>query len=317
MILDDLAFKAKLLPADVVAHHFALAFSPDRVKHLVAKPLSRENTTVANNSWLILVAKPNELRVARRVLGVLKQKPIEIDSYPVWQVEEEVEGRIRRIALALIGDQGPGLAQDACRTLLPHIGCGSAILCGMAGGLRGKTRRGDVLVVKEVIDPTPVRREKGADLPRADHFVMPDALWRRMSYFLSETELHWSALSQALSELPPDERPEQLADDWKPSAIQADVLSRNVLVADGSLPEEREDIDEEIRGTEMEAAGVCRACESLRVEWWVMKGVADFGDPDSKDPEVADPIQRKIWQFPATLASVVFALAFIRSRPLV
>lgn len=63
----------------------------------------------------------------------------------------------------------------------------------------------------------------------------------------------------------------------------------------------------------MEGAGFCVACQESGAAWWIIKGVSDFGDAESKDGLPGEQKDRKLWQFPATVASVSFAKAFIYS----
>jgi nucleoside phosphorylase len=67
------------------------------------------------------------------------------------------------------------------------------------------------------------------------------------------------------------------------------ILSGEKLVANRAFRDQLFSVYPEARGGEMEASGVGAACDSERVEWIVVKGIADWADPakDSAAQEYA------------------------------
>src|SRR3972149_3247530 len=114
---------------------------------------------------LKLVAKPNELIAARAALALHDRAPVFVDKYPTWTLGADGALGEATLVLAMIGDQGPELAQNACRTLIPWFSVGTAVLCGTTAGVEGKTELGEVLCAKVIINPEPSRLEKDRVLP--------------------------------------------------------------------------------------------------------------------------------------------------------
>jgi len=308
MLIADLRDKKRHLAAGALLTLLARTFTPQdilEVAEMGVEPDEREG-------WLVLVTTPNELRAARAALMISNERPITVNEYPTWDLSQTHLQLPSRVILAMTGEKGPIVTMNACNYLLDHFRVRAAILCGTAAGVADKANLGDVLCARVVTDTTPERREAGQALPRPDYARIPDDKWRRLALFMSDTRIHWSGLGAALSQLSGDDRPAALEQFSRPSVHPCTILSRPLLIADGSLPSTLLTVSEEVRGAEMEALGFAKACEGKKVDWWVFKGVSDFGDPTSKDGLGGDRNERKKWQFPATVASVVFAMAFIR-----
>lgn len=312
-LLSDLTYRAQHVSEDALNALLVQYCVSSDIRQAIPTPRTSVKEPQPQMTILLLVAKPNELIGARAALDLLDIDPTFISDYPIWQRPLSDSDDDAGVVLSMIADQGPETAINACQTLIRHFKASVAVLCGTTAGMREKTEIGDVLVAHTVVNSEPARLELEGALPRHRDYTIPDSHWRRFAYFMSEPKRWWVDLPPALERLSDEHRPRLLPDAWRPSVQDVHLQSRPKLVADGSLPLARVTVDERVRGSEMEAAGFCNACESLGVRWWVMKGVSDFGDPDSKDASVSGEPNRKIWQFPATVASVVLATTFLRT----
>jgi nucleoside phosphorylase len=311
-LLADFAYKARdVSPEELRGLAYSQFVSSD-VQEVITTIATQRLVDGMARKVLILVAKPNELVAARAALDLQSVQPLVIHGYRVWHSTIGSGEEVTPVLLSMIGDQGPNLAANACHALIPHFGVNVAILCGTAAGVRGKTALGDVITAQVVKDIAGSRLELAGELPRYRDYGIPDLRWRELAYFLALEDKWWIDLGEATTRLPSTKVPKQVTASWKPDLHDAMMLSKPVLRADGGLPSMRQSIDERVRGAEMEASGFCSACEALQAQWWVFKGVSDFGDPNTKDKKPRGETNRKVWQFPATVASIVFALNFVR-----
>lgn len=314
LLIDDLSYKARDLTLGELDSALVRYCVPADVHAVREKRKGMLKADDAGRRVLFLITTPNEVMAARAVFAIEKKdKPVSFEGYKTWTFTLGEAVTASTGVLAVIGVRGAEAAQNACRTLVAQFDATAVVLCGMTAGVRGKTNLGDVLSARVVINPEPERREKGAVLPRPREYSVPDPRWREMTYFLSDPAEWWDGLKPALERLKREQLPTEVKENWTPNAIEAYLLSQSALLADGSLPATRQLIDERIRGSEMEAAGVCSACDEMRIPWWIIKAVADFGDAESKDAPDFAHLDRKAWQFPATIASLVFARNFVRS----
>jgi nucleoside phosphorylase len=84
------------------------------------------------------------------------------------------------------------------------------------------------------------------------------------------------------------------------------ILAGGKLLEDGSLPRRADEAHARIMAAEMDGAGFAAACEQQRRPWVVVRGIADYGEPD----------RRKHWQYPATFVAARYVRDALRLRRL-
>jgi nucleoside phosphorylase len=198
-------------------------------------------------------------------------------------IETNYSGSLR-VQLYAQGEPGNNVsAADATRIIGSNVRF--MLLCGIAAGQKGKVKIGDVIVPRSIVDTTVKMVEEGEFKPRP-MITGPLKGVLQMNTAVRIDEQKWHELfSQLLLErpIPPDGQIEEysanVAD--KPTLHESAILSDNLLLRDPQvLIDAANDLHQQIRAGEMEAAGFVRACinEYPPIPWYVIRGISDFGD---------------------------------------
>lgn len=255
---------------------------------------------------LVVTVKPIELRACLAAFEVPAGAPsVPLDRSGLCGWPKVVEGH--QIVVTMVGTAGNVQSAVLLASLSKIMNPRCAVLVGMAGGLKGKVDEGDVVVADSVIEYefqrltsdgpryapntySPIRGPlQDAEITDLNDPGFPDRCARIVK--AADTELvdeEWSRMHLT---------------GWRPKPKRGVVLAGAKLLEDGSLPALREVIHDKVIAVEMEGAGFAYACKESRIEWQVVRGIADHGDPD----------RRKEWQFPATVAAAVFVRESLRS----
>lgn len=259
-------------------------------------PLAPDPAVGKGVDCLILTIKDNELAGAKCAFDIPdEQSPI---SYGQGLMAYHVTREDISYAIAMTGTAGNVESAIVLGGLVNALRPRAAALIGMAAGVRGKVKLGDVVVAETVFAyefkkmqaTGPVYMPKSyapreAAIRSAEAFVLANRGWA--------TAVAIDALSLENPEpfKPNDDEP--LDGAWRPNVSRAGILAGGQLLEDGSLPELASKIHARVSAAEMDGAGFAAACNEANLPWIAIRGIADYGEKD----------RRKPWQLPATFAA--------------
>lgn len=173
----------------------------------------------------------------------------------------------------------------------------------MAGGPKSKVKLGDIVFAKQVYDYEHVRAEisEGRKIEKQRPLYIPAPQSVRQDLERYDHTHTQDRVRLAIGRLSPDKVPTKgLSPQFHPATIAAGER----LFADGSL-EELRNWDETIRAGDQEDSGFAQACDFQSIPWVVLRGIADYGDPQkTKDKD-------KGWQFTASLTAACAGHTFL------
>lgn len=240
---------------------------------------------------LVLTVIGVELGALQRALGCDPLSPRELENGTlVWDasIESPVGGRAYSVCLAAVGSAGLEDAATATADLLVRLAPRFAILAGIAAGMRGKNKIGNVLIAEQVYAYDRGALNEAGFAARARLFELaPHVLQRMTAYWAQGTQPQPGQDPGAFARPAPPPGQEQefaLHVAQTLSFKFATIASGNKLLRDGkALGEIREKGHDKVEAGEMEGAGFCQACQKNRVPWLVVRGISDFGDTFKND----------------------------------
>ena len=194
-----------------------------------------------------------------------------------------------RVQVHVQGKAGNADSADEARGIIAS-GARFLLLCGIAGGMRGKVKIGDVVVPRAVADTTRRVAEAGVLKPRPEiTSPLPGVL--KMNAAAEVEKGAWHALFRRTFPMaisPPPGEEEAYARDVAglPDLHESVILSDNLLLRDPQvMVDAANDLHQQIRAGEMEAAGFVGACMRAYppVPWYVVRGISDFADSFKND----------------------------------
>ncbi len=193
------------------------------------------------------------------------------------------------IGACCLGAAGNVGASSVVSELLRELAPRLVVMVGIAAGMRGKRRLGEVVFAEEVVAYEPgtlVENEGGQPFqarPRTfstSHVVQQDVIG-----YIGSAESAYSRISQALERqeitFPESEGSSDVA--VGPSLSLATIGSGEKLIRDSVVWTRLRAIHGRVDVAEMEAAGVAQACQQHSVPFLVIRGIADFGDSKKDD----------------------------------
>lgn len=245
---------------------------------------------------LLLTVKPTELIACLRAFGILT------GVKPAAQIDDQVwvaEFAGRRFAIAMVGTAGNVESALRMGELWASIDFKAAILVGMAAGVRDEVKLGDVVVAEQVLAYEFQSMTKDGPIYAPVPYKCPSKSLLSIRT-LSQFRPNWGGDTKAeilrspdYEEIPVSDLDDGIGQDWVPTVKFGNILAGAKLIEDGSLPTLRKELHERTKAAEMEGAGFAAMCEKADIAWFVVRGVADYGEPQ----------RRKHWQFAATYAA--------------
>lgn len=207
-------------------------------------------------------------------------------------VRSELKNTDYTVVLTCVGEPGNPAAAAAATELLLKYEPQVLLLMGIAAGMRGKTKIGDVVLSERVVAYEPAaltksddgvdRSEPRPDIDRTPHTMMQDvvnyrpdtarldAIFKKMG-----GEFPCAALGREA------EYAEHVAKAI--GARQATIGSGEKLLRDPEKLRALRTLHGKLEVVEMEAAGLVNAARRLGVPWLVVRGISDFGDEFKDD----------------------------------
>ena len=242
---------------------------------------------------LFLTALPVELHALLSTLG-LTHSPVQKLSSGTncWlgEIESRRTGKPFRVAIGCMGSAGNMGSAAMTTELISAFHPSLVIMVGIAAGIRGKCRLGEVVLSERVISYEPAAEVlDGQGQPRQqtrpDIFPLPYSIQQDAMVYVCMAETQEKRLTAALESLGV-ELPR-----GNPDHVAPGLLARLATIASGEKllrnPEKLAGLRDSLHGRievgEMEAAGVASACFRANTHFLIVRGISDFGDGDKDD----------------------------------
>ncbi|WP_034272262.1 effector-associated domain 2-containing protein [Actinospica robiniae] len=273
----------------------------------------------------IITALPVESAAMEIFLDGVLDQPIDQDHYHYRSgtVPSKAQGRPHRVVWAMPTRDGTREAAATCADMLRSFpGIAVVMVCGIAGGTlpaEAGMRFGDVVAGTEgVVDYGHVRQVNGvtslrrftnglsAALLRADREIQSAALLGR--------EPWRDALAQAQARFPRFRCPAYATDPRRggqgvrarePEVFRGAVGSADVLLRDAAYRDELAG-RHELSAVEMEAAGVAAAVDAAGRHWFVVRGISDYCENETKND---------VWHDYSALTAAAYARGLLAQCP--
>ena len=284
------------------------AVSPDlTVQHairvLVAERTARDDAR--SPEVVLLTALPVELEATLRALGIFADPSKTAFGTNVWHtdVPSRSSARSVRVAVACLGAAGNVSAAATAAELAQAYRPRLVVMVGIAAGMRGKCRIGDVVFSERVVayEPAVLLAEKGLGSRirtslgrvlglggsvregRPEMYRLAHAIEQDVVAYLASADAVVARLRSALA---------AMGVGLTSSAdVTGEVRPRMATIASGEkllrdpavLAGLRRDTHGKIQIGEMEAAGIAEACRRHGIDFLIVRGISDFGDREKND----------------------------------
>lgn len=259
--------------------------------HVAARGSSTEPGPQAVPVFGIATALPEEFAAVRALLDD-PGEPVTVDGdralYVLGTVPSRDDNRPHEVVLTLLGDTGNAAAAESCANLIRSFpSVDAVIMCGIACGVPGprrKVRLGDIVVATwGIADYDHVVETDDGRRPRQP-FPLPSPMLVRLARHLVAVEIAgqrpWEKwITEALAGLPEYRRPSEVAGHDR---IGWPTVHHGLIgSADRALRSERVRdalAADHLIAFEMEGKGIGSAGFAGGLEWFVVRGVSDYGD---------------------------------------
>lgn len=245
----------------------------------------------------IITIIPSEIEALLQIFGIEKKSIIHTNGpydYIKTKIFSEQAQRELSVVITYFNKESGNIESSICTTCFlrdwyPKLMC----LVGIAAGIRGKVKIGDVIIPSKVHDRTiKVYKEKQL-LPRSVSYSRTDLVDGMLKLNMLSNEKFLNECNKNLGKelklaMQNAKKLELLEKDLNKKLLIHDgsILSDNILIRDGTFFDSIiSETDEKCRGGDMEAAGFVRACrvENNNFPWLIVRGVSDFGDHAKSD----------------------------------
>jgi nucleoside phosphorylase len=283
------------------------SFLPDQYSIGYPSLARASERDVTDVDVVMLAVQPIELTAAIAALGISRvpDRRYKERNFFHATIPFHAAGRIARpgelsVALTAVGQslnlhtvQAVGEISEVYRAQI-------WILVGMAAGLEGKIRKGDVCLPETVWWYEPGRERPDMFEPRPE-FAFRGMLNRQLVRFDPVSESLSERLRRAVADVPDVYRPDDLEPDFMPkvTVLKDAVATGEKLLRDPNRLASLHQSNERIILGDQESYGFALACRD--VNWMIARGVADYGDERKDDG----------WQYLATILAAHCVLEFL------
>jgi nucleoside phosphorylase len=269
------------------------------VQHIAATAVEvisqelRAMDAAAQVNVLMVTALPVELAAARDALG-LHEDPPEKRGHSgtnIWRgaLSSASSGESLVVGLCCLGLAGNIGAAAVVSELVAELSPRLVVMVGIAAGMRGKRRLGEVVINEEIITYEPAARIQIGDAhgvqARPRTWRTPHATAQYVVSYLSqplsiERRVAEILLARGFAFPTPAHADDAVC---APAVYFATIASGEKLIRDSIVWDELRSLHGKIDVAEMEAAGVAQACDQHEVPFLVFRGISDFGDINKND----------------------------------
>jgi len=244
---------------------------------------------------VVLTVIPPELAAARQAFRVRTKKSKAPDGTVYYRgaLTSRLANRDFSIVVLCVGQAGNSASAAAAAAAIAMFAPKAVFLSGIGGGMRKKTKIGDVVFSDRVVAYEPAAIAGSTRRPQVE--PRPDT--ERPAYSMMQDLTHWMAdgergvrMKARFAHLgaKPRAKPGRAAE-YREN-LSAPVSTRTETVASGEKlvknPRafyELQKVHGKIKVVEMEAVGLIEACKRQQVPWLVVRGISDFGDKFKDD----------------------------------
>ena len=209
----------------------------------------------------------------------------------------QAPGRLRRprIAVMMLTGMGNVIAAQQTTRALDDLAPAYLLMVGIAGGVRGRVRLGDVLIADQVLYYESAKVTPAGLDPRPHSYMADPHLLDRALNF---TDPAWHSLIRAVR--PGQRHTSQIA---LPRPVVGVVAAGEKVVADEVFAGQVRRIHTKVVGFEMESFGVALAAahHRQRPRFLAIRGVSDYADPHKHDR----------WHAYAAASAAAFTIALL------
>jgi len=224
-----------------------------------------------------------------------------VSTYYIASVTAYAQNGSYEVAVTMLNDMGNVEAAQHTTRALQELAPDYVLMVGIAGGVRGKVKLGDIIVARQVwyYEPAKVNPE-GTQLRPIMYTVDPMLLDRTQNY----TDLSWRDLIQVNR---PSRRTKKLSSEEQSDVIFGAIATGEKVVGDIEFMKQIRKIHPKIIGVEMEAFGVAVAAANNRdrPRFIAIRGICDFADRTKNDA----------WHHYAAESAAAFTIGFLKSGP--
>src|SRR5882724_6951517 len=255
----------------------------------------------------ILVPKEDELRAVEWALGVDfgKSHGTVVGKRPYYSLSLTDKSGPLTIAVVFLNDQGNSVSSSVTQDVITRLRPTVFFLTGTAAGRKGEVTIGQVVVSSLIVDAQEWRLDKDSQ-PRTRHHEPTRSMVMDAERFVGSTfdRDQWlGKLRRIRKDLYRHASPP--LDLWNQAAVGVKVSTMgasNYLHVDPPFLQRLWDTDQRIRTIDMESGGFGQVCKENQVPWLVVRGVSDYGTPDS---------EREEYRVASAAAAAVFLRMFI------
>ena len=194
------------------------------------------------------------------------------------------------VVVHCISKPGNQEATNATSKMIERFKPKAIFLVGIAAGIRDKIKIGDVVIPRAVVDDTLKVAESSELLSRPKSSPLPHTISQMINAF----DLDVDDWHQKFNGIHSNEIivPEGLENEYSvhvanlPSVHEVAIYSSDILIKDPNLLiDAKNQLHQQIKIGEMEAAGFISACEGrgAQIPWLIVRGISDFGDELKND----------------------------------
>lgn len=265
--------------------------------------MSQPNSQVEPLVDFLIITALKEERDA--VLNLLDSpRKIQRDGAPTYHIASVpayAQDGSYEVAVTMLNDMGNVEAAQHATRALHDLTPDYVLMVGIAGGVRGKVKLGDIIVARQVwyYEPAKVNSDSSQLRPIV-YPADPLLLDRTQNY----TDLSWRDLIQTTR---PSRRTRKPSSEEQSEIVFAAIATGEKVIADTEFMKQIRQLHAKIAGVEMEAFGVAVAAANSRdrPRFIAIRGICDFADRSKNDA----------WHHYAAESAAAFTIGFLRSGP--
>lgn len=257
----------------------------------------QESLTTHGSDVAIMTVIQPELFAALEALGIpesQREKDAHGTVYFRGSLRSQMAGHDYRLVVTCVGGAGNYDASAAAYDVIAHHRPRVLILMGIAAGIQGKVRIGEVVLSERVVAYEPAAivssLEGGAstlehrpEIDRLPHAMNQDVITYRPDS--SRLNARFRDLGGEIPVAPTGKEGEFRNHVASTITMRAATLAsgEKLLRDPAKLRAVRQEQHGKVEVGEMEAAGLVAACRRANIPWLVIRGISDFGDQFKDD----------------------------------
>lgn len=240
---------------------------------------------------IVFTALPVELAALQAALGsslaIGESKTTSGTTYWTAEVQSRKSSRSLRVCVSSIGGAGNPDAAAAVAELSSLMKPKLVMMVGIAAGMRGKCRLGEIVLSDRVVAYEPAASTVvggvSVEIPRPESYRVAHSIQQDITSYLADTGLqerlqqHTIFPSEGFPGIDVDHVAKSL------TVRSATIASGEKLLRDPEKFQSIRNLQGKIEVAEMEASGVATACHRSGATFLVVRGISDFGDSVKDD----------------------------------